>query len=418
LIDSVYRGCQIAQTAPQGPVFISLSRELLFKTLSEAKYPPLSPVAGLPEIGSGYIEEAAQRLIDSKQPLIVTEHAGKRPEAVQKLTELAELLAIPVIESTDPRFGNFPRNSPMHMGFQITDGLRDADTVLVVGATIPWYPPASFPKDGAKVIFLDEAPLKEGLPFWGIRPDLMLTADMGPFLASLTDVIRNKINETGTTGSNYRERFERLRNNQSKMMKQWKHDALAERDNKPMSPRWFFYKLNEMLPDDSIIVEETITYGHVLKPYLTEHNRYIRAVYGGLGMGFGEAAGVKIVAGGRPVVFIVGDGTFNYNPAVGAFGLCQEYGLPIIVIVLNNGGYISMSGGYHREFPEGWAATNKKYLGVDILPRPEYSKLPAAFEGYGEKIEDPADVDPALKMALAQLARGKTVLLDVILDRA
>ena len=418
LIDSVYRACHMAQTAPRGPVFIAVSRELLFKPLSEAKYPPLSPIAGLPEVASNHLEEVAQGLIDSKQPIIVTEHAGKNPEAIKKLTELAELLAIPVFESTDPRFGNFPRNSPMHMGFNVSGEFRDSDTVFVVGATVPWYPPASFPKDGAKVIFLDEAPLKENLPFWGVQPDLLLTADIHQCLTTLTDMIREKINESVSTGSNYQERFERLRNSHNKMVEKWKDDALADQNKKPVSPRWFFHTLNKMLPTDSIIVEETITYGRHLKPYLLETNRFIRAVYGGLGMGFGEATGVKIASGDRPVVFIVGDGTFNYNPVIGGLGLCQEYHLPILIIVLNNGGYISMSGGYHREFPEGWAATHKKYLGVDILPRPEYSKLADAFDAYGEKIEDPGDVEPAMKRALEQLAQGKTVLLDVILDRA
>jgi len=184
-------------------------------------------------------------------------------------------------------------------------------------------------------------------------------------------MVREKINESGSTGSNYQERFERLRNSHNKMVEKWKDDALADKNKKSVSPKWFFHTLNKMLPTDSIIVEETITYGRQLKPYLLETNRFIRAVYGGLGMGFGEAAGVKIVSRDRPVVFIVGDGTFNYNPTIGGLGLCQEYHLPILIIVLNNGGYISMSGGYHREFPEGWAATHKKYLGVDILPRPE-----------------------------------------------
>ena len=53
-----------------------------------------------------------------------------------------------------------------------------------------------------------------------------------------------------------------------------------------------------------------------------------------------------------------------------------------------------------------------------MYKRQEYSKLADAFDAYGEKIEDPGDVEPAMKRALEQLAQGKTVLLDVILDRA
>ena len=76
-----------------------------------------------------------------------------------------------------------------------------------------------------------------------------------------------------------------------------------------------------------------------------------------------------------------------------------------------------MAGGFHKEFPEGWAASHKKYLGVEIEPLPDYVKLAEAFGAYGEKIEEPADLEPALKRAFEELAQGRSVLLDVILEK-
>lgn len=416
LLDSVYRGCQIARTAPPGPVFLAISRELLFKSLPETKTAQPPPVASLPQPRPRELEEVAQQLIESTQPIIITEHAGEKPEAAGKLIELAELLSIPVFECNQPSFANFPKNHPLHMGYDASEALKEADTVFVIGGTTPWYPPTSFPRNGAKVILLDEAPLHERLPYWGYQVDLSLTADIGQGLAALVDTIRTHINAQGHTGSHYQERLKRWRLKHEQMVEQWEKEALAGQGNKPISSKWFFYTLNKVLPSDSIILEETILHAPFLQRYLAEPNRYIRTTYGGLGIGLGEAAGVKLARRDRPVIFLVGDGTFNYNPVLAGLGLCQEYNLPILIIVLNNGGYITMKQGYHMYFPDGWAASHKAYLGVDITPGPDYTKVAEAFDAYGERLEEPGDIEPALNRVLQQIAQGRAALLDVILD--
>ena len=111
-----------------------------------------------------------------------------------------------------------------------------------------------------------------------------------------------------------------------------------------------------------------------------------------------------------------GDGAFNYNPVLAGLGICQEYRLPVLVIVLNNGGYMAMKGEQHHFYPEGWAATHKTYLGVDIAPEPDYAKMAEAFGGYGEILAEPGEIGPALNRALQQVVQGRVALLDVILD--
>ena len=416
LLDSVYRGCQIARTAPQGPVFLSISRELLAKSMPEIKITPPSPIAVPPEPHPRDLEEAAKQLIESKRPIIITEHAGEKPEAVSKLTELAELLGIPVFECTYPSFANFPKNHPLHMGYDASKALREADTVFIVGGTTPWYPPSAFPRNGARIILLDEAPLHEKLPYWGYHVDLSLTADIGQGLASLVDIIRTKVHKQGRPAPRYRERLEYWRSKHGQMVEQWETEALAGQENKPISSKWFFHMVNKVLPGDSIILDEVVLHSRFLHRYLAEPNRYFKLLYGGLGIGLGAAAGAKLACQDRPVVFLVGDGTFNYNPVLAGLGLCQEYHLPILVIILNNGGYMAMRQEYHKFCPEGWAVSHKAYLGVDIVPEPDYTKIAEAFDAYGERLEEPGDIEPALNRALQQIARGRAALLDVILD--
>ena len=101
-----------------------------------------------------------------------------------------------------------------------------------------------------------------------------------------------------------------------------------------------------MLPDDAILVDETIT--HRLD-VVRLHERagagsFFEASYGGLGVGLGLALGVKHAQPDRPVVCTIGDGAFHYNPVVGSFGAAQEHRLPILVVLFDNAGYLSQKG--------------------------------------------------------------------------
>lgn len=415
LMDSVSRGYQIAQTAPQGPVFLAISKELLLKSTPEVRTAGAAFAAALSEPSPSDIKQVANLLVESGQPIIITEYAGKRPENVGKLTELAELLSIPVFECINPTFTNFPKNHALHMGYDASEALQEADTVLVVGGTTPWYPPPSFPQNGARVVFLDEEPLKEYLPYWGYQADLLLTADIGQGLSALVNAIRNHVLKPESLGSRYRRKFQRWRNKHEQIARQWKAEAIAGEKNKPISPKWFLYMVNKVLPSNSIIVEETITHMPLVLRYLTETNGYFRTS-GGLGIGLGMAVGAKLAYHNRPIILLVGDGSFNYNPVLAGLGVCQEYHLPVLVIVLNNGGYMTMKRGYQNHYPKGWAVSNHAYLGVNISPAPAYTKVAEALDAYGERLEDPDNIESALNRALQQIALGRAGLLDVVLE--
>ena len=111
-----------------------------------------------------------------------------------------------------------------------------------------------------------------------------------------------------------------------------------------------------------------------------------------------------------------GDGSFNYNPVLAAFGAAQEHNLPFITIVFNNGCYAAMKG-HQRYYPSGFSVTQNKYYGVNFGPTPDYAKLVEAYDGYSETVEDPSDVGNSLKRAINETVGGKVTLLDVRLSR-
>jgi acetolactate synthase-1/2/3 large subunit len=416
LVDAAARGCQIAMSAPRGPVFISIPTEILVKSYEEVKTARLFPTATPTEPQRDELKKVAAELMSSRQPIIITEHPGKQPGPAQKLTELADLLNIPVFESRLPYASGFSKSHPLYMGPDVTEALKEADTVFVVGGLTPWYPPSAGPGDNARIIMLDEDPRHENLPYWGYDADISITADIESTLGSLIDIIRADIAQRKLKAPLFPERRERWREKHEKMMENWEREAAAGRENKPIATRWFCYKARQTLPANTIILDETLTHTRFVYQYLADAGCYIKCAYGGLGVGMGEAAGVKLAYPDRPVVLVIGDGAFNYNPVIASLGLYQEYKIPVFIIILDNRGYGAMKWGYHMMYPEGWAASHNSFLGVDITPAPDYVKVAEAFGAYGEKIDKPGDIESALKRGLEQISQGRAALLDVMVE--
>jgi len=118
----------------------------------------------------------------------------------------------------------------------------------------------------------------------------------------------------------------------------------------------------------------------------------------------------------RTVIMVIGDGAFNYNPVLAALGACQEHRMPMLIVLFNNSGYLSQKSGVPHHYPEGWAVKSQTFVGTSIAPTPDYAALARAFDGYGEKVTDPAEVRAALVRGLQIVDTGHLALLDMTLQ--
>jgi acetolactate synthase-1/2/3 large subunit len=143
---------------------------------------------------------------------------------------------------------------------------------------------------------------------------------------------------------------------------------------------------------------------------------YIARVTGGLGVSLGYALGVKLAMKERPVVVLIGDGGFHYNPVPSCLGVAQEYGLPITVVVFNNQRYLSMERGLLRYYPEGASKKTGVHFGGPIFPNPEYRHYADIYGGYGVRVTDPKEIQPAVARALKHNAAGRLAVVDVVLS--
>jgi acetolactate synthase-1/2/3 large subunit len=204
----------------------------------------------------------------------------------------------------------------------------------------------------------------------------------------------------------------------------WKaaHDELQESnraaeaevsENRPIHPFALATALGQALPDDAFLVDETITLRLPLLRHMQDRGplSYFRPA-GGLGQGLGIGLGVKLAAPERPVVVVLGDGTFMYNPVIQSLALSKHRNLPIMIVIANNNGYAAMKNEHRAFYPDGVSASNDLFYGEPITDL-DYADIANLFDGFGRRVDDPAELPGVLKEGLAALEGGKTAILNV-----
>ena len=416
LIQSLERAMQIAVEPPAGPVLLGVPFECMLDEVSLPEDDRPNRVARPFSIDEPAIQEAVGMLLRAQRPVLVTEHVGRDASVVGPLVELCESLAIPVIESFRPAFLNFPRSHPLYLPYD-PRRIESADLVLIADAVTPWYPVTKGPKADIKVIFLgDEYPYSR-LPFWGYKVDLALIAPPATTLARLLSRIKASEGFVGNRPA-YEERSRRIREEHDKQVAAMQREAVEHKNDAPVDPRWLCQALNESIPANAVIVEETTVHRTLIQNMIprTEPMSYIARVTGGLGVSLGYALGAKLAMKERPVFVLIGDGGFHYNPVPSCLGLAQEYELPIIVVVFNNQRYLSMERGLLKYYPDGVSKKTGVHFGGPILPNPDYRLYADIYGGYGVRVTDPKDIPPAIAQALEHAARGRLALVDVVLS--
>lgn len=408
---TIQRACQLAMAAPKGPTFVSLPMEYLFAEMVKDVPGELGFAPGATADAKG-IEELANLLAAAKNPVIIAEDAGRAAKSVPCLVEIAELLGCAVCETRSTGSLNFPRAHPLHSGYDPRKAAAGADVIFLLSVIAPWHPASATPSPGATVALLDENPFRHDMPYYGYKADLCLTGEIESSIEQLLAALKKKVSPGDPSR---RQRAEEIGRKNAAQRKAWREEAVALAGQKPMDTRWVAHEISQVLPSDAIVVEETITHRLALHRYLDglKPGSFFNGCIGGLGTGLSTALGVKAAHLKRPVVCMIGDGSFNYDPAPAVYGAAQEHNLPFLTIMFNNQGYLSQKSGIPKYYPEGWAVKSGNFSGLHIVPCPEYSQLMKAFDGYGEKVEEPAEVRKAVERGLRAVAGGQSALLDI-----
>jgi acetolactate synthase-1/2/3 large subunit len=409
LYEGVIRAGEMAQRLPQGPVYLNVPLEHMLHDWT----PPLVErdvvPAPLLQPGSADVENVAKLVRGAKEPVIVAETSGRNPRAFSALVELAELLAMPVTNGRSNSYANFPTNHPLYIGFANYRAVEEADLVLLVGGRAPWYPPRRRPTRG-KIVAIHNNPIKADMIYQNVHADFYLEGDIAESLTLLKAAAKPGKSETAAITA----RRKRWAREHEKHRAELTSERAKARNGSSIAP---IALLGDVMPENTIYVDETITHSPLLRQFLPQHRpqSFFRGS-GGLGQGIGTALGVKLAAPERPVALLVGDGSFLYNPIVQALGASKRHELPVLIVVLNNKKYAAMRQGHLHHYPDGAAASTNLHYGVTI-DGPDYAELGKHFGFYGARVEKLAELDAALRSALAAVNDGTTAILNVLVTR-
>jgi acetolactate synthase-1/2/3 large subunit len=398
LESTVDRALNMACAEPKGPIYLTLPREVLAACASGMSYqsPSRHRRASAPHPDLRAVDEAAEMIARAENPLIITACAGRDEDDVAKLSALAETFAIPVSQRK-PRYMGLPTDHPMHLGYDPDSMLKAADVVIVIDCDVPWIPGKVGPNRDAKIIHLGVDPLFSQYPMRSFECDLAITGVLGATLTALTHALATR--QDGRILDRLEARRQRLSTERAAQRAKWKEQLTRMRDSKPMSNAWISHCIDQVKGEDGIVIKES--------PLVLEHVRfnkpgtlfYIGAA-GGLGWGLGTALGMKAAVPGKLVICTLGDGSYMFGNPIPAHYVSAAENLPTLTIIFNNKMWGAVKRSTREVYADGFAAKSGQEPLTYFDRELAFEKAVEVAGGYGERVEDPAELPRALERAL------------------
>lgn len=394
----VHRAAKVATTPPTGPVFISLPGDVLntegalnlgSPTRVDTRSRPVDPV----------LETLAARILAAANPVVVAGHEIATGDALEEAAGFADILAAPVYQQTVAYGAHFLSEHPCFMGAltrqqpAVRERLSKHDLLICLGSDVlrmsVWNPTEALPEDMPIVqIGLRDWEMGKNYP-----TELAVRADVKQTLAALIPILDTLV----TTTERERRQKSALAlapDNWSTQREHLRADVLAHVDDNPLDPRVLMLRIVEALPNDAVVVDESIVSGQSLLNFLPfrDPGCFFGLSSGGIGFAVAGAIGMKLAQPERPMVVILGDGSSMYN--IQALWTAAHLGLQITYVIANNQGY--------RILKERLTAFhgNTTYTGMKFeSPNIDFKGLAQSLGVRAETIFRDAEIGPALDRA-------------------
>ena len=383
----------IAESGRPGPVLVDIPKDVS-AAMGEFKYPDKVHIRSYQPTYAGHvgqIKKAMKLIASSRKPVFYTGGGIISSGAFQELTNLAEMLSIPVV-NTLMGLGGFPGNHRLFLGMLGMHGtyaanmaITESDLIIAVGARFDDRATGKVDEFAphAKIIHIDIDPTSISK---NIKVDIPIVGDSKNVLAKMIEIAKEE-----------KEDFKNYPSHISKWIhetEKWKREyPLTYVRNGTLKPQYVIERIFDITEGNAIITTEvgqnqmwTAQFYKFLKPrtFLTS---------GGLGtMGFGFPAGIgaQVAFPDSLVIDIAGDGSIQMN--IQELATAVQYGLPVKVVILNNG-YLGMVRQWQELFYE------KRYTWTHMQYAPDFVKVAEAYGAAGFRIEKEEDVDTILREA-------------------
>ncbi len=370
-----------------GPVAVALRGDILDEAAPSDLPPATATPAATPRASD--VEAIVATLAAARRPLIITGGGVLRARATNRLVELAERLAVPVV-SAFRRHDVFPNDHPLYLGPlsfgappSVVERARAADVVLAIGTRLSELTTFAYtiPSPGATLIHADIASevLGRSLP-----ARYAVAADAAETIAALLGAASTPPTSEREAG-NAEDR------------------AAYEAGSTPptsatvadlVDPALVLAELRRQLPDDAILTSDAGNFwGWFARYYrFRRPGTFLGPTSGAMGYAVPAAVGAALVRGnGVPVVALAGDGGFLMTG--NELAVAAQHGLSVKCVVFNNALYGTIRLHQERTYPGRVAGTE--------LQSPDFVRYAEAFGGLGVRIERNEDIAAGVRDVLA-----------------
>ncbi|GAB3618188.1 thiamine pyrophosphate-requiring protein [Okibacterium endophyticum] len=410
----VHRGLQLAASAPAGPVYLTGAREVLAEAVPRPdveprQWRPVVPTA----VPSDLVDELVADLTAARAPVLVTSYLGRTQSSVAKLVEVAERLGIAIVEY-NAEVLSFPHDHPLHVGDDPHPFIADADVIVALDTDVPWLAASGRPRTDTKIYVINEDPLQESILVWYAPADHFIRANSGVLLDQVLERLplpaiadAERTRRTAAAAASGREARET-----------WGAAARQDVAAKRLTPASVSRVLSGLVDEHTIVINEAISEAPTVWKHLPRQNP--GTVYGNrgtsLGWSGGGALGVKLASADRTVVSIVGDGTFFFSVPSSTYWIADRYGIPLLTVVLDNGGWNATKRNLKRQHQGEQADRTDRYW-VNLQQSADFPAIAAAAgNAWGVTVTEFDELEGALHNGLAQVAAGTPAVVSVRLE--
>ena len=382
-----------------GPVFLEMPMDVLNNFAdTDVYFDPGEPseyrYTGRDAPDPDMVIRAAALLEKARRPVIMAGTAVWWCDAAEELRLLAERLNAPVFLNGAGR-GCLPPTHPLFFSAARRKALEGADTILAIGTRMDFRlnhgQPPLIPKE-ASIIWFDLAAEDIGV---NRGAQAALVGDVGLSMRQLSEATKQL--PAGEWLDSIREQEDRARE---------RDEAAMRSDAVPIHPMRFCREIRDFIDENTTVVGDggdIVSYAgrtiNVYKPgYWLDPGPM-----GCLGTGTGFAMAAQLARPGEKVLIVHGDGAFGLNGM--EFESMARQKLPIVSIIGNDGAWGQIKHPQRMMVGHTTAA--------ELAPGIRYDKMVEALGGYGELVEQPEGIRPALERAFAS---GLPACVNVLLD--
>ena len=389
------------------PALVEIPGDLMQQEVPEPFEPtPVPTVRYGPDPSE--IEAIAESLLDAECPVIYAGQGVHYAQAWQPLKELAELLAAPVTTSLGGKSA-FPEDHPLALGSggrsvpkPLHHFLQKTDLLFGIGCSFSRTNFGVKIPDGKRVVHatLDPADINKDVPV-----EAALVGDARLILEGLVAAVQDRYD--GASESKTTEVTEEISNVKGEWLEEWIPKLTS--DQVPMTPyRVIWDLLHTVDVKNTIITHDAGSPRDQLSPFWHCETPLSYIGWGKttqLGYGLGLAMGAKLAKPDALCINVWGDAAIGFTGM--DFETAVRERIPILSVLFNN---FSMA----IEIPI-MPVSTEKYRSTDISGN--YADMAKAFGGYGERVETPDQIIPAIQRGIQKTQEGIPALLEFITDK-